>query len=219
MEIIPVVDLRRAKAVHARAGQRAQYQPLVSRLSPTPDPADVVAGLLRLSDFHTLYLADLDAIQGETLQRELIGRLQVLFPRLEFWVDAGWPLPEGCGWTPVVGSESLDTKGWREVQALRGRWILSLDHLDGRFRGAPEILEQPQRWPELVIHMNLNRVGTGAGPDLGGLRQLQERIGSKRIVAAGGVRGWSDLLSLETMGIGKVLVASSLHDGSLMPGS
>ena len=63
-EVIPVVDLMGGLVVHARAGERDRYRPLESPLAASSEPADVVRGLLALHPFRSLYIADLDAIQG-----------------------------------------------------------------------------------------------------------------------------------------------------------
>jgi uncharacterized protein related to proFAR isomerase len=63
--IIPVLDLKHGKVVRARAGDRANYQPIVTPLSPTSEAADVLRGLMALAPFSTVYIADLDAITGE----------------------------------------------------------------------------------------------------------------------------------------------------------
>src|SRR5215203_2024938 len=62
--IIPVIDLKGGVAVRARAGERHTYAPLVTSLSPSPDPAAVACGLLRAVPARTLYVCDLDAIDG-----------------------------------------------------------------------------------------------------------------------------------------------------------
>ena len=64
MEVIPVIDLKGGAVVRARHGDRASYRPIETPLSPTSDPLDVVAGLLSVHAFRTLYIADLDAIEG-----------------------------------------------------------------------------------------------------------------------------------------------------------
>ena len=68
MQAIPVIDLMGGQVVRARMGDRASYRPLESPLSPTSDPVDVVRGLLGVFPFPTLYVADLDAIQGSGRQ-------------------------------------------------------------------------------------------------------------------------------------------------------
>jgi phosphoribosylformimino-5-aminoimidazole carboxamide ribotide isomerase len=64
LRAIPVIDLMHGQVVRAQMGDRASYRPLESLLSPTSDPVDVVRGLLGVFPFQTLYVADLDAIQG-----------------------------------------------------------------------------------------------------------------------------------------------------------
>jgi phosphoribosylformimino-5-aminoimidazole carboxamide ribotide isomerase len=217
MEIIPVIDLMHGLVVHARAGRRESYRPLQSPLCSSAKPADVLAAFLRLAPFATIYLADLDAITAAQPQRHLIERLVARHPHVEFWVDAGMVSDDHLPWVPVLGSESLDRNTWRAVRDWGRSWILSLDRRAGHFLGPPEILEQVDRWPERIIHMNLNRVGVDQGPDLAGLAELASRVSGDRLVAAGGIRGPQDLQALETMGIGRVLVASSLHAGILLP--
>ena len=68
MQAIPVIDLMGGQVVRARMGDRASYRPLESPLSPTSEPVDVVRGLLEVFPFPTLYVADLDAIQGRRRQ-------------------------------------------------------------------------------------------------------------------------------------------------------
>ncbi|NJD07727.1 MAG: nickel transporter [Methylococcaceae bacterium] len=216
MEIIPVIDLMRGQVVQARAGHRESYLPLQSPLCSSAEPADVMAAFLRLAPFATVYLADLDAITLGRSQRHLIEGLVAGHPQVEFWVDAGMTRDPHLPWVPVIGSESLDRDSWRVAQDRETPWILSLDRLDGRFLGPSEILQQADRWPERIIHMNLNRVGGDQGPDLAGLAELAARVGGSRVVAAGGIRGPQDLQSLEAMGVGRALVASALHAGVLL---
>lgn len=217
MEIIPVIDLMEGQVVHARAGRRDSYRPISSPLCSSPEPAAVMEAFLRLSPFRTIYLADLDGIVRGRPQGQLIEALQASYPQVEFWVDGGIPQDGPLSWTPVIGSESLDGVSWRAIREWAVPWILSLDRVDGHFQGPAEILEQEWQWPERIIHMNLSRVGCDQGPDLDGLRELAARVPAHRLVAAGGVRGAADLAELQQLGIGRVLVASSLHSGALLP--
>ena len=84
-----------------------------------------------------------------------------------------------------------------------------------QFLGPPALLEKPTSWPDRVICMTLERVGSGAGADLTRLAELKRRAPQRSLYAAGGVRGEDDLVRLEMAGVSGVLLASALHDGSL----
>jgi phosphoribosylformimino-5-aminoimidazole carboxamide ribotide isomerase len=220
--IIPVIDLMGGQVVHARGGARDAYPPLVSPLTASSKPFDVVAGLLALHRFRQLYIADLDAIlkRGEHIATVLA--LQQAYPQLELWVDAGFAalctcrrfLRGGMGQL-VLGSESqLDGQLLGEL-AHDPRVILSLDFRGEDRLGPAELFEQPELWPERVIVMTLAAVGASGGPDVTRLRQILAAAGERKVYAAGGVRGTDDLGVLRELGCAGVLVASALHDGRL----
>ncbi len=222
--IIPVLDLKHGKVVRARAGDRANYQPIVTPLSRSSGAVDVLRGLLGLAPFPIIYAADLDAISGDGGHGEVLRALATGNPGTEFWVDGGFTNAESArgmlspGTTPIFGSESLT--GSDELTGARrmfgsGTIVLSLDYRAGRFMGAPEIEHRPDLWPDRIILMTLDRVGTGTGPDLEALADLVRRAGRRSVFAAGGVRDESDLARLQDIGVAGVLVATSLHDGRL----
>ena len=62
MNIIPVIDIRDGIVVHARGGERANYQPLKSLLTQSVKLEQVIDDLLAWYPFKQLYIADLDAI-------------------------------------------------------------------------------------------------------------------------------------------------------------
>src|SRR5260370_28707068 len=110
MDIIPVLDLRGGIVVRAHRGQRDQYRPLESPLSPTSDPVDAMRGLYLVYPFRTFYVADLDAIMGTGNNEAVLRRLKAEFPAAALWVDNGvsdpssarnW-LDAGAG-SPVFG--------------------------------------------------------------------------------------------------------------------
>src|SRR5881394_2551635 len=78
--IIPVLDLKRGRVVRARAGDRANYQPIVTPLSPTSEAADVLRGLQGLARFSAMYIADLDAIAGEAGHGDVLRKLAAAAP-------------------------------------------------------------------------------------------------------------------------------------------
>lgn len=87
--IVGVVDLLDGKAVHAIAGDRANYQPVAFCVG---DPI-ALAQHYRRRGVQSLYVADLDAISGRPLQVDLLRRLGALFDG-EMIVDPGWRGPE-----------------------------------------------------------------------------------------------------------------------------
>jgi phosphoribosylformimino-5-aminoimidazole carboxamide ribotide isomerase len=222
MDIIPVLDLRGGIVVRARMGQRDQYRPLESQLTPTSDPVDVMLGLCSVYPFKTFYIADLDAIMGTGNNEVTLRRLKAAFPAAVLWVDNGvadvsaalsW-LDAGLGHL-VVGSESQQDTALMQRLSAHDRVILSLDFREQAFQGPSAFLDEVDFWPRRLIVMTLARVGSGAGPDLERLCEIRDIAAGHSIYAAGGVRGRTDIAALKRAGIAGALVATSLHDGRL----
>lgn len=222
-ELIPVVDLMSGVVVHARAGDRDRYRPLVDSLvTASPEPQAVVEGLLGLHPFPALYIADLDAIRKQGDNTATILALRRRFPELRLWIDAGFAGECSCRrflgadfGNLVLGSESQSDLRLLERFGDDPRLVLSLDFQGERALGAEVLFRNPSRWPPRVIAMTLARVGSGGGPDLDRLRALRTLSPATRLYAAGGVRGDEDLRALVDLGCAGVLVASALHDGRL----
>ncbi|HEX7155566.1 MAG TPA: HisA/HisF-related TIM barrel protein [Burkholderiaceae bacterium] len=218
--VVPVIDVRAGQVVHARRGERERYQPLGSGIARSSAPEDVVDGLLALYPFRTLYIADLDGIVGREPQIGLLQRLRERAPDTEWWIDAGVSdLPalrsiQAIG-TPVLGTESLSAAGAGAILDAAPDAVLSVDFRGERFLGPPELLASPHRWPRRLIAMNLERVGSGAGPDLELLARLRSVARRGEIFAAGGARNAEDLRAVAAAGARGALVASCLHDGRL----
>jgi phosphoribosylformimino-5-aminoimidazole carboxamide ribotide isomerase len=222
MEIIPVIDLRGGQVVRARMGARDQYRPIETPLSPTSDPVDVARGLLSVFPFRTLYVADLDAIEGTGNSAAILARLHAAFPQLTLWVDNGIAEPDAArSWLEsrcdhlVIGSEAQRDDALVSLLKGNARTILSLDFRGDEFIGPQSLLAAPELWPRHVIVMTLSRVGSEEGPDITRLRNIQERSSGSLVYAAGGIRGGHDLSALRNQGIAGALVASSLHAGML----
>jgi HisA/HisF family protein len=222
MEVIPVLDLKGGVVVRARMGQRDQYRPIETPLSRTSDPVDVARGLMSIHPFTTLYVADLDAIEGRGEQIAILKALKAACPHMTLWIDNGiadhdsaqaW-LDERLGHL-VLGSETQTDAALVRHFAGDARVILSLDFRGPAFQGPPALLAETESWPQKVIAMTLARVGSGAGPDLERLSTVRDAASGREIYAAGGVRDLADLVSLGHAGIAGALVASSLHDGRL----
>jgi phosphoribosylformimino-5-aminoimidazole carboxamide ribotide isomerase len=222
VEIIPVIDLKGGQVVHAQRGERDSYRPVRSQLCRGSEPVDVVAGLLAVHPFATLYIADLDAIQARGNSVVSIRQIRQSFPALRLWVDNGLADPVACrDWLAqglgdlVLGSEAQRDRAILHALSdgdARCHLILSLDYKDDRFLGPPDLLSAASLWPDRIIVMTLSRVGSRGGPDLDLLRRWREDAPAKKIFAAGGVRGGEDLLALADCGTSGVLVATALHE-------
>jgi phosphoribosylformimino-5-aminoimidazole carboxamide ribotide isomerase len=222
MEIIPVIDLKGGTVVHARMGRRDDYRPIRTPLSATSLPVDVARGLMSIHPFTTIYVADLDAIERHGDNRATLDRLKAAFPHLTLWIDNGIAqVDEAEAWLDaglahlVLGSESQRDAALVRRFANDPRIVLSLDFRGPTFQGPRELLDDAALWPTKVIAMTLARVGSGAGPDMDVLARIRNAGNPRRIYAAGGVRGASDLATLARAGIAGALIASCLHDGRL----
>jgi phosphoribosylformimino-5-aminoimidazole carboxamide ribotide isomerase len=208
--------------VHAVKGDRASYRPIQSSLCPGSRAPDILAALLRLHAFNTVYIADIDAILKRGNNDSTLAEISNCHPDIDLWVDAGVGDESGLsGWLchgqgrPVIGSETLSDATFPRRAGASCRPILSLDYCGDALLGPRELAALPEYWPEEVIAMTLSRVGSGLGPDLQRLRQLRALAPAHRIFAAGGVSSVDDLLRLAGLGVAGVLLASALHNGAL----
>lgn len=227
MDLIPVLDLRAGQVVHARRGERGRYAPIASALCAGADPVDLARALVALTGTRTLYLADLDGVLEARPQVALLRRLLSALPGLDWWIDAGWRRREDAwrlrdalgvaaeAMVPVYGTESLADVAALEALHDDPRAVLSLDRRDARPMDPAGLWERPQAWLPTTIVMTLERVGSGAGPDLETLPALRARAPQVRHwVGSGGVRDPADLAAGAAIGASAWLVASALHAGA-----
>lgn len=225
MEIIPVIDLMHGQVVHARLGLRQHYSPIQSSLCTSSSPSAIVAALFELYPFRRLYIADLDAIKGLGHHLDAIMKIQADYPDLEIWLDAGisniddlstW---QSLNLTHVIGSENIATE--EDFIAIEGKlscqFVLSLDFNLNGFVGCPELEAQTNYWPDKVIVMDLNQVGSEQGPATRRLESIKKQASNRHIYAAGGVRNQADLDQLSSLSISGALVATALHNGNISP--
>src|SRR5574337_623762 len=65
MQVIPVIDIMRGIAVHARRGERMTYRPIRSVLLQEADPVALLGAYRDILESKMVYIADLDAIMGK----------------------------------------------------------------------------------------------------------------------------------------------------------
>jgi phosphoribosylformimino-5-aminoimidazole carboxamide ribotide isomerase len=243
VHIIPVLDLAGGMAVHAQAGDRSRYAPLESGLVPglVGDPAAVLHAFHETLGIHECYVADLDAIQGGAVQRNLIRELAEFHTGFAgaLLVDAGTHLPEGalevlsCGASEVVvGLETL--LAFADLAAIvrlvgSNRVVFSLDlrlgnpilhsAMQDALGPGPDAIQLAEQAVSAgvatLLLLDLGRVGTGCGVDLGLLETLRSRLPGIRLLAGGGVLTRRDLERMRDAGCDGALVASAIHNGRL----
>ena len=220
MQVIPVIDLKDGVVVHAREGRRDTYRPIHSTLCPSADIVDVIGAYLNVHDFQTFYIADLNALAQRGDHQNLIDSVAERFTERTFWVDSGLhdPLPNGkqpVNIKAVLGSESFREDSLMLLESCPQDFILSLDFAGTTHLGAESLFTNPDYWPNTIIIMTLDRVGSDSGPDEEKLAAFCSNHPGKTIIAAGGIRNKDDLLRLKKIGIRQALVASALHSGAI----
>ncbi|MDD5461204.1 MAG: HisA/HisF-related TIM barrel protein [Methylococcales bacterium] len=213
MKIIPVIDLKNGVVVHARQGIREQYQPISTALCQSSDIYQVIKAFLGIYYFDTFYIADLNAITGQGDHEDLISDVLAYFPHILFWIDKGYQCykKHPGNYLPVLGSECYSDETLSELDAFDKRFILSLDYSAFEALGSKKLFLNQDYWPDTIIIMTLNRVGSHQGPDLDKLSGFCRQYPHKNFIAAGGVRDVNDLRALKQVGIQQALIASALH--------
>ena len=219
MQIIPVIDLLNGMVVHAKKGDRKNYQPIRSALCHSSEPIDVVNAVLELYPFERLYIADLDAITGQSNHIGTIKYIQAQYPTLEIWLDAGIRNASNLLlWSDlklmhVIGSESIASiDDLSEISDYLNRnFVLSLDNNQSGFLGCTDLQTNTNLWPENVILMSLAQVGANQGANLELLEKFKHYSKEFNLYAAGGMRNIDDITTLKQLGIYGALLASALH--------
>jgi HisA/HisF family protein len=228
LNLIPVVDLLKGQVVRAVRGDRKAYRPIVSALCASSDPVTVARILCEHCAARQLYVADLDALQGGAVQIAVLADLLRALPGIELWLDAGLAdapagqalreqlAPYASRIVLVFGSESLRSREALErcFEATAGDpgAALSLDRRDGQRLDAAGCWDAVELWPKRLIVMTLERVGSGAGPDLETLQEVRRLAPGAMVIGAGGIRSEDDLARASAAGADAWLVASALHD-------
>ena len=235
MRIIPVLDLKGGQAVHAVAGKRSEYKPLVSRFHPTSDPVNLARGMRDQTGTTELYLADLDAIVDRVEPAWAIFRTLADLG-LTVWADVG--IVDGANVARLLGAgvgrvvAGLETVGGPKILAAlvdevgADRLVWSLDLRDG-----VPILPPVHSWLgdptdpanltgqaidaglRQIIRLDLASVGTGRG--VAAIPPIPTRWPGITWTTGGGVTGPADLANLTERGYAAALVGSAWHDGRI----
>jgi phosphoribosylformimino-5-aminoimidazole carboxamide ribotide isomerase len=231
MRVVPVIDLKDGTAVHAVRGERERYRPVRSVIAGDGGDAFSLARAFRSElGLNELYVADLDAISGEGEHSSSIGALA---REARVMVDAGVSEPERAlalldlgAHRVVVGTETLsgpDALDRLLGELPEGAVVLSADLRDGRalsphprLAGLPAldaVARLRRAGLREAIVLDMARVGSGAGPDVGLIAEIHAAFPDLELLAGGGVRDVEDLRALGDAGAAGALVATALHDG------
>jgi phosphoribosylformimino-5-aminoimidazole carboxamide ribotide isomerase len=77
------------------------------------------------------------------------------------------------------------------------------------------LLSQPELWPDRVVGISLDRVGTEQGPDVERLHAIVGSSNGCAIYAGGGVRDIGDLEIIAAAGASGALAATALHRNAI----
>lgn len=232
MDVIPVLDLKGGRALHARRGERAQYDVVRGVLGTGDEPVALAESFRDQLGLSTVYIADLDAIAGTGDHRSIIARLAR--SGFTLWVDAGVRDAQAAAALAAVGAarvviglESLPSMAALPAMVAQlgpDGTAFSLDLVEGRpLTPDPVLLATDPlliaglavaAGARTIIVLDLARVGANRGPSplLGPLRSALPAV---RVVAGGGVRDPEDLQALSARGCSAALVATALHEGRI----
>ena len=232
--MIPVLDVRGGLAVLARGGRREAYAPVRSLLvtgGAVGDPITLARAYHEILGCDERYVADLDALAGGAVQHALLRALAGLRGRL--LVDAAVTTPERARELVAVGAArvvvGLETLPSFDALALVARAIgpkrvvFSLDLRDGvplveaRCSGTPLAVARAAvtAGAGAIIVLDLARVGSGRGVDVGLVEALRRAFPHVELLAGGGIGTARDLDRLADAGLDGALVATALHDGRI----
>jgi phosphoribosylformimino-5-aminoimidazole carboxamide ribotide isomerase len=226
MRVVPVIDLKDGTAVHAVRGERERYRPVGG------DPLALARRFRDELGLGELYVADLDAIGGAAANDAVV---RALASETRAIVDAGVSEPRRAhellelgvhgvvvGTETLTGPDALD-RLLAEVPGL----VLSIDLRDGRTVSPdPQLAGLPALDAVATLHraglreaivLDLARVGSGDGPDVGLIGEIHAAFPGLALLAGGGVRDAADLRALDDAGAAGALVATALHSGVIGP--
>ena len=232
MRVIPVIDLMHGIVVHGQMGEREKYKPVQSVLCESADPL-VVARAFEKLQFKELYIADLDAIShtGSNLQ-EIIKIKQNT--RLNLMLDCGilsvddiFNLLSDID-RIIIATETLPGLGELDKivdQVDKNKLIFSIDTMQNKIlTGSKEIAElNPLALAayghdlgiQECIVLDLSKVGSEKGPNITIAKEIVDNVDIS-VITGGGIRCIDDIHYLEENGFAGVLIATALHNGSII---
>ena len=221
---IPVIDLKQHQAVCGKSGMRDTYQPLSTVFASSSNPVEIAQGL-KLNGADEMYIADLDLIESQGHNINDIKMVNTVIPVMfdggvkncesfEFFLDYAFKV--------IVPTETLESI--EEMEKIfekypKERIVVSIDTKDSELL-TKHLDVSLSELKEILIRLNPNEVIlldiTGVGTEKGYNKKLLDEFGElkDKLIIAGGLNKDS-LVELESLGIKKVLIGTSLHSGEV----
>ena len=221
---IPVIDLKQHQAVSGKSGMRDTYQPLNTVFAHSSNPVEIAQGL-KLNGADEMYIADLDLIESQGHNINDVKMVNTIIPVMfdggvkncesfEFFLDYAFKVI-----VPTETLESIDEMEKIFEKYPKERIVVSIDtkngellskHLDMTLLELKEVLIKLN--PSEIILLDITGVGTEKGYN----KKLLDEFGElkDKLIIAGGLNKDS-LAELESLGIKKVLIGTSLHSGEV----
>jgi phosphoribosylformimino-5-aminoimidazole carboxamide ribotide isomerase len=238
LRLIGVIDLLAGRAVHARGGNRDEYEPVRTAAGEVigGDPIALASVYVHQLGLRELYVADLDAIRDSRPLAPVVRSLTTLGARV--WLDAGVQSGDGVARAVDAGAAhvivALETlPSYHSLSAIchdatAACVAFSLDLRAGSpvIAAGAEIGCEPvdvmasravDCGVDAIVVLDLARVGMRQGPPFGTVEVVRRAVPHVTLVAGGGVRDAGDLARLESLGCDGAVVATALHDGRIDP--
>ena len=221
---IPVLDLKQHQAVSGQSGLRDTYKPLNTVFASSANPVEIANGM-KINGAEEVYIADLDLIDSNGHNVNEVNMVNTIMPVM---LDAGVKDAESFAFfldyafKVIVPTETI--KNIEEMEEIfedypKERIVLSIDvkdnelyskNLDLSLKEFKEILKVLD--PNEIILLDISAVGTEKGFN----KELLDEFSDfkEKLIIAGGLNKDS-LDELDSLGIKKVLIGTSLHSGEV----
>ena len=221
---IPVIDLKQHQAVSGKSGMRDTYQPLRTVFASSANPVEIAQGL-KLNGADEMYIADLDLIESDGHNIADVQMVNTIIPVI---FDGGVKNLEGFefflnyAYKVIVPTETLESID--ELRKIfdkypKDRIVVSVDvknnelfanNLDLTLSEFKDILIELD--PNDIILLDISGVGTEKGYNEYLLNEFEDL--KDKLIIAGGLNKES-LDELDSLGIKRVLIGTSLHSGEV----
>ncbi len=221
---IPVIDLKQHQAVSGKSGMRDTYKPLNTVFAPSANPVEIAQGL-KLNGADEMYIADLDLIESKGHNINDVRMVNTIIPVIfdggvknlesfEFFLEYAYKII-----VPTETLESVDELRKIFEKYPKERIVVSVDtknnellakNMDMTLSEFKEVLIELD--PNDIILLDITGVGTEKGYNEYLLNEFEEL--KDKLIIAGGLNKDS-LGELESLGIKRVLMGTSLHSGEV----